>query len=50
MILIHDEFEEIWVWVENNNHNIDLSPRFDFREDALLWQTRMINILCKGKE
>jgi hypothetical protein len=50
MILIHDEYEEIWVWVENNNHNIDLSPRFDFREDALLWQTRMINILCKGKE
>ena len=50
MTLIHDKFDDVWVWVEKNNHNIELSPRFDEEEDALLWQTRMINILCKGKE
>jgi len=50
MTLIHDEFGEFWVWVEDNNHDIELSPQFDFQEDAELWRIRMINILCKGKE
>lgn len=49
MVLIHDEYNECWVWVESNNHNIELSPQFDFEEDAKLWKTRMINILVKGK-
>jgi hypothetical protein len=50
MILIHDEFQEYWVWVEANNHDVELSPQFDTEYDARLWQTRLINILCKGKQ
>jgi hypothetical protein len=29
--------------------DVELSPQFDFEEDAMLWRTRMIHILCKGK-
>ena len=50
MTLINDEFQECWVWVEDKNHDVELSPQFDTEEDARLWKTRMINILCKGKE
>jgi len=50
MTLIHDEYQECWVWVEDKNHDVELSPQFDTEEDARLWKTRMINILCKGKE
>ena len=49
MSLIYDEYADVWVWVESNNHDIALSPEFDTEEDARLWRTRMINIL-KGKE
>jgi hypothetical protein len=49
MKLIHDEFSETWVWVEDRNENIELSPQFDSEDDAKLWKTRMINILIKGK-
>lgn len=45
MILIHDDYTECWVWVELNNHNIELSPHFDSEGDAMKWRTRMINIL-----
>lgn len=50
MELIYDDYNDIWVWVEKNDHDKELSPQFDEKEDALLWQTRMINILVKGKE
>lgn len=47
MKLIHDEYNDWWIWVEEKNHEIELSPPFDFEEDARLWKTRMINILVK---
>ena len=50
MTLIHDEYSECWVWVEDKNHDIELSPQFDTEEDARLWRTRMVNLLCRGKE
>jgi hypothetical protein len=49
MTLIHDEWNEVWVWVETNDHDTELSPGFDSESDARLWRTRMINILIKGK-
>jgi len=47
MELIYDEFDDVWVWVEEKNHDIELSPVFDEREQALLWRTRITNILKK---
>ena len=49
MKLIYDEYSEVWLWVEENDHDTALSPEFDYEEDAMLWRTRMINILTKGK-
>jgi hypothetical protein len=50
MVLIYDEYGDFWVWVEKNDHDTELSPQFDTEEDALLWRTRLINILIKGKQ
>jgi hypothetical protein len=49
MTLIYNELDDTWVWVEDKNHDIELSPTFDYEEDAKLWRTRMINILLRGK-
>jgi hypothetical protein len=49
MKLLYDKYADWWVWVEENNHDIELSPSFDDEESARLWRTRMINILVKSK-
>ena len=49
MTLLHVDYDECWVWVEDKNPDIELSPQFDYEEDAKLWKTRMINILIRGK-
>jgi hypothetical protein len=49
MTLIYDDYTVCWVWVEENNHDIELSPQFDDEDSARLWRTRMIHILSKTK-
>jgi hypothetical protein len=49
MELIYDDFDDVWMYVERNDHNIELSPRFDTEEDAFFWRSRITNII-KGKE
>jgi len=49
MMLIYDEFDDVWIWVEKNDQDIALSPEFDTEEDARLWRARIANII-KGKE
>ena len=41
MKLINDEYNDWWVWVEDHNEDLDLSPRFDYEEDAIQWRDRM---------
>jgi len=41
MILIADDHNEVYVWVDEDNHDLELSPRFDYEDDALLWRDRM---------
>ena len=45
MKLIFDEFNDIWVWVEDEDHNDELSPQFDFEEDAIRWYDRIKNLM-----
>ncbi len=45
MILIYNEYDDVYVWVEPNDHNIPLSPEFDEEQQALLWKTRIKNII-----
>jgi hypothetical protein len=44
MELIFDEFNDCWIWVTTNNHDIELSPRLDTEEDAQAWYNFMRKI------
>lgn len=41
MKLLHDDYNQVYVWVDDINEDEELSPRFDYEEDAELWFTRM---------
>ena len=45
MQLICDDVNNIYVWVEDDDENMELSPHFDYEEDALLWKERMEHLL-----
>jgi len=37
MKLICDDYNEVYVWVDDNDENVELSPHFDYEEDAIQW-------------
>jgi hypothetical protein len=37
MRLILDDYNQIYVWVSDDNENNELSPHFDYEEDAIQW-------------
>jgi hypothetical protein len=39
--LILDDYNQVYVWVDDLNENEELSPHFDYEEDAIQWQNRM---------
>lgn len=41
MTLIYDDYNQIYVWVDVNNHDLCLSPHFDYEEDAIQWYGRI---------
>ena len=41
MKLLCDDFNEIYVWVDDYDENIELSPHFDYEEDAHQWKEIM---------
>ena len=41
MRLINDEYNDCWVWVDDMNEDHELSPHFDYEEDAIQWRDRM---------
>lgn len=45
MELICDDYNQVYVWVDNTDHNNELSPHFDYEDDALQWRDHMNNIL-----
>lgn len=45
MRLLADDFMGVYVWVEDHDENIELSPHFDYEEDAVQWQQRMKKII-----
>jgi hypothetical protein len=47
--LINDEYNDCWVWVEDHDHNLELSPHFDYEEDAIQWRARMQQELSYAK-
>ncbi len=41
MKLLADDYNEIYVWVDDEDENLQLSPSFDYEEDAIQWRDRM---------
>lgn len=44
MRLIFDDYDGVWVWVNDKDDNDELSPHFDEEHDAIQWQQRMKKI------
>ncbi len=47
MRLFCDDIQQIYVWVEDHDENIELSPHFDYEEDAIQWRDRMQKLINK---
>jgi hypothetical protein len=47
MKLLCDDYQQIYVWVEEYDENIELSPHFDYEEDAYQWRDRLGQLLNK---
>jgi hypothetical protein len=41
MTLILDDYNGVYVWVDVDDHNNELSPHFDYEEDAIQWYGRI---------
>jgi hypothetical protein len=41
MKLICDDYNEVYVWVDDTDDDVELSPHFDYEEDAAEWRRRM---------
>ena len=50
MRLILDDYNQIYVWVDDNDENDELSPHFDYEEDAIQWRDRIKEKLLKDSE
>lgn len=44
MKLLCDDIQGIYVWVEDHDENIELSPHFDYEDDAVQWKNRIIEL------
>jgi hypothetical protein len=49
MKLLCDDIQQVYVWVEDHDDNIELSPHFDYEEDALMWRDRMTTLIDREK-
>jgi hypothetical protein len=45
MKLLCDDYNEVYVWVDDADENLELSPNFDYEADAIEWRERMQNEL-----
>jgi hypothetical protein len=50
MRLICDDYNQVYIWVEDLDEDIELSPRFDYEEDAVIWKNRIESLLNKEKK
>lgn len=41
MKLICDDYNGVYVWVDDKDEDDELSPHFDYEEDAIMWRDRM---------
>jgi hypothetical protein len=49
MKLLRDDYQDIFVWVDDNDETIELSPHFDYEEDADEWYIKAQNDIQQNK-
>ena len=49
MKMIRDDNNEVYVWVDSQHEEIELSPHFDYEEDAIQWRDRVKNLIQDKK-
>lgn len=49
MKLLYDDFNQVYVWVEEYDENTELSPHFDYEEDAIQWRDRLKTLIQDKK-
>lgn len=47
MRLICDDYNQVYVWVEDFDENKELSPHFDYEEDAIQWYEQISKDIFK---
>jgi hypothetical protein len=47
MKLLYDDYNQVYVWVDDYSEDDELSPHFDYEEDALEWKKRIKEELNK---
>lgn len=50
MKLFCDDLQQVYFWVEDFDENIELSPHFDYEEDAIQWYERMKSIVIQNEK
>ena len=45
MTLIYDDFDEVYVWVDSHDHDVELSPEYDDEASARQWYSRVSEIM-----
>jgi hypothetical protein len=50
MTLILDDYNQVYVWVEDDDHDHHLSPCFDYEEDEIQWKHRLRDLLQEKKK
>lgn len=49
MKLLRDDYQDIFVWVDDKDEQIELSPHFDYEEDADEWYIKVQNDIQQNK-
>lgn len=49
MKLLADDINQVYVWIDESNENVELSPRFDYEDDALQWKEKITAIFQDNK-
>ena len=50
MRLVCDDYLQVYIWVSDQDEFDELSPHFDYEEDAILWRKRITDIILKEKK
>lgn len=45
-----DDYLQVYVWVDDCNPDVVLSPHFDYEEDAVAWKRDLVNELGTSQD